>query len=109
MSRGQGVVQRFILDYLAAEHPEPDQRSSFDFPRKRQPVLIGHPLHAIAATYRGPDPERVRLLAIARPLHYGELRPAVATLRRAGLIEVQHREGYPHMRLSKTRPAAQSK
>jgi hypothetical protein len=92
MSRGHGVVQRFILDYLAAGHPEPDKRSSFDVPRKRRPVLIGHPLWRIAGAYSREDvPSRTTMASFGR---------AMATLRRGGLVEVRYQYKVPHLRLA---------
>jgi len=98
MSRGHGVVQRYILDYLRAGHPEPDKRSSFDHPRKRRPVLIGHPLHAIAAAYAPAHVNPHTGAAYASRSTMCSFGRAMATLRDAGLIEVRHKYDTPHLR-----------
>lgn len=104
MSRGHGVVQRFILDYLRAGHPEPDKRSSFDFPRKRRPVLIGHPLWAIAAAYAEQAGRPMKRDPLGRPYAsrstMASFGRAMATLRTAGLVEVRHKYDTPHLRCS---------
>jgi hypothetical protein len=88
MSRGPGVVQRFILDYLTAGHPEPDGRSAVLGERKAR--RIGHPLWMIAAAYSGAAvPSRSTMCSFGR---------AMAGLRRAGLIEVRHRYDHPYLR-----------
>lgn len=88
MSRGPGVVQRFILDYLAAGHPEPDGRGSI-LGRFRP---VGHPLWRIAAAYTGTEvPGRSTMCSLGR---------AMAALRRAGIIEVRHRYKHPYLRLA---------
>jgi hypothetical protein len=85
MSRGPGVVQRFILDYLAAGHPEPDGRGSM-LGRYRP---IGQPLWKIAAAYADPAvPGRSTMCSFGR---------AMATLRRAGLIEVRYKYKHPYL------------
>lgn len=90
MSRGPGVVQRFILDYLAAGHPEPDGRGSM-FGRYRP---VGHPLWMIAAAYSGAAvPGRSAMCSFGR---------AMAGLRRAGLVEVRHRYDHPYLRIRRT-------
>jgi hypothetical protein len=98
MSRGHGVVQRFILDYLAAGHPEPDVRDWVAGPRPRRPKRIGHLLWDIAYAYRGGPPDRSTEASFGR---------AMATLRRDGLIEVRYkwRRHYPHLRIAKRRPS----
>lgn len=101
MSRGHGVVQRFILDYLAAGHPEPDKRSRFDVPRKRRPVHIGHPLWQIAGTYAEEHGRASRDQfgrAYADRTTMASFGRAMATLRRAGLVEVRHQYDTPHLR-----------
>ncbi|MGH4017264.1 MAG: hypothetical protein ACRDSL_25715 [Pseudonocardiaceae bacterium] len=88
MSRGPGVVQRFILDYLAAGHPEPDGRGSM-LGRYRP---VGHPLGKIAAACTGTEfVDRCTMCSFGR---------AMAALRRAGLIEVRHRYKHPYLRLA---------
>lgn len=96
MSRGPGVVQRHILDYLAAGHPEPDVRGSRMFgERRRKPVHIGYPLWTIAAAYSAPAaPSRSTMCSFGR---------AVAALRNAGLIEVRHHYKHPYLRISAQR------
>lgn len=92
MSRGPGVVQRFILDYLAAGHPEPDGRSALLGERKAR--RIGHPLWKIAAAYSGAAvPGRSTMCSFGR---------AMASLRRAGLVEVRHRYDHPYLRIRRT-------
>jgi hypothetical protein len=99
MSRGHGVVQRFILDYLAAGHPEPDKRLPPGLgPRPRRPELIGHPLYVIAAAYRGMPRDRWGHLAPDRST-MASFGRAMATLRAAGLIEVRHKRDHPHLRI----------
>lgn len=88
MSRGPGVVQRHILDYLAAGHPEPDGRGSM-FGRYKP---VGHPLWKIAAAYTGTKfVDRSTMCSFGR---------AMAALRRGGLIQVQYRYKQPHLRLT---------
>ncbi len=91
MSRGHGVVQRFILDYLAAGRPEPNVRSALL--SRGRPERIGHPLRAIAAAYAGVEaPDRTTMASLGR---------AMATLRAAGLIEIRYKWDLPHLRLAR--------
>jgi hypothetical protein len=101
MSRGHGVVQRFILDYLAAGHPEPDMRLPPGLGRRpRRPELIGHPLYVIAAAYRGiPRNQWGQLVRAPDRSTMASFGRAMATLRAAGLIEVRHKYDQPHLRM----------